>query len=358
MTTERKTLLIALICTAALTSGCEKEQIEQAPVVRPIKIVTIGEAGAAAAREFPGSIRANQHADMGFEVAGRIILRLVNEGQRVKKGDELARLDDRDFQARLDQSTARLRKSEADLERSESIYAQNPGAVSKGQIDTERKAVEVSEAEVRVAEKAVEDTVLRAPFDGIVARRLVEDFQNVQAKEPVLVIQDISLLQIEISIPERDVTAGKITHSVEEITQRTNPRVQVSSLPGREFPARVSEIATTADPVTRTFQIRLVFEPPDDVSILPGMTSRVTINPLEDDLVQLPSHAAFADDGGAAQVWVVDPATMKVSRKAVQLGELTGSDVQILDGLAQGELVAVSGVSQLRDGMQVRRVGN
>ena len=317
--------------------------------------MTVGEAEAAAAREFPGSIRANQHADMGFEVAGRIILRLVNEGQQVKKGDELARLDDRDYQARLDQATARLRKAEADLNRSERIYEQNPGAVSKGQIDTEQKAVEVVEAEVRVAEKAVEDTVLRAPFDGIVARRLVEDFQNVQAKEPVLVVQDISLLQIVISIPERDVSTGKTARDIDEITRRAQPRVQVSSLPGREFPARVSEIATMADPITRTFQIRLVFEPPDDVSILPGMTARVIANPIEEDVVRLPSHAALSDDSGAAQVWVVDPTSMTVSRRAVQLGELTGSDVQILDGLARGDLVAVSGVSHLRDGMQVRR---
>jgi RND family efflux transporter MFP subunit len=355
MITERKTLLTALICAVALTPGCEKEPVEQPPVVRPIKTVTVGEAEAAAAREFPGSIRANQHADMGFEVAGRIILRLVNEGQQVKKGDELARLDDRDYQARLDQATARLRKVEADLNRSERIYEQNPGAVSKGQIDTEQKAVEVVEAEVRVAEKAVEDTVLRAPFDGIVARRLVEDFQNVQAKEPVFVVQDISLLQIVISIPERDIATAKTARDIDEITRRAQPRVQVSSLPGREFPARVSEIATTADPITRTFQLRLVFEPPDDVAILPGMTARVVANPIGEDVVRLPSHAALSDDSGAAQVWVLDPTSMTVSRRAVQLGELTGSDVQILDGLARGDLVAVSGISHLRDGMQVRR---
>lgn len=358
MTTERKTLLTSLICAIVITSGCEKEQVEQAPVVRPIKIVAVGEAEAAAVREYPGSIRANQHADMGFEVAGRIILRLVNEGDRVKKGDELARLDDRDYQARLDQAVASLRKAEADLERSLRIYEQNPGAVSKGQIDTEQKAVEVVEAEVRVAEKAVEDTVLRAPFDGIVARRLVEDFENVQAKEPVLVVQDISSLQIMISVPERDVSTGKTARDADEITRRAQPRVQVSSLPGREFPARVSEIATSADPVTRTFQIRLTFDPPDDVSILPGMTARVLANPIEDDVVRLPSHAAFADDSGAAQVWVVDPASMKVSRRAVQLGELTGNEVEVLDGLAEGDLVAVSGISQLRDGLQVRRYGN
>ena len=85
------------------------------------------------------------------------------------------------------------------------------------------------------------------------------------------------------------------------------------------------------------------------------MTARVIANPIGEDVVRLPSHAALSDDSGAAQVWVLDPTSMTVSRRAVQLGELTGSDVQILDGLASGDLVAVSGISHLRDGMQVRR---
>lgn len=316
--------------------------------------MTVGEATAATAREFPGTIRATQHADMGFEVSGRIIERLVNEGQRVKKGDELAHLDDRDYQAQLDKATARLREAQSELNRSERIYEQNPGAISTQKIDTDRKSVEVAEAEVRIAQKAVEDTVLRAPFDGLVARRLVEDFQNVQAKEPVMILQDISELKIEISVPERDMTAGA-ARSIEEITKRAQPRVEISSIPGRSFAARVSELATTADTVTRTFQVRLVFEPPDDVSILPGMTARVIAQPLTDDVIRLPSHAAFADESGAAQVWIVDPSTMKVQRRPVQLGELTGSDVEITDGLLKGDQVAVSGVSQLRDGVQVRR---
>ncbi len=339
-----------------LISGCEQEPVEQAPVVRPIKIMTVGEAGAAADREFPGTIKATQHAELSFEVSGLIIERLVKEGQRVKKGDELARLDDRNYQAELDKVAARLREARSELDRSQRIYEQNPGAISTQKIDTDRKSVEVAEAEIRIAEKAVEDTVLRAPFDGTVARRLVEDFQNVLAKEPVMILQDISLLEIEISVPERDMTRGATTRTVEQITEKAQPRVEVSSLPGRSYPARVSEVATTADPVTRTFQIRLVFEPPeDDTAILPGMTARVLANPLTEDVMRLPSHAAFADESGAAQVWLVDPSTMTVARRPVQLGELTGGDVEILEGLAEGDQVAISGVSQLRDGMQVRR---
>ena len=133
------------------------------------------------------------------------------------------------------------------------------------------------------------------------------------------------------------------------------PQVQISSLPGRSFPARVKEFATSADPVTRTFQVRLIFEPPDDVTILPGMTARATVKRVREDKFRLPSHATFADADGNPNIWLLDPEAMKVRRAPVKLGELSGNDVEILEGLAADDQVVVSGVSQLRDGMQVRR---
>jgi RND family efflux transporter MFP subunit len=339
-----------------LVSACKQEPAEQAPVVRPVKIVTIGEAAADLIRELPGTVRAVQHADMGFEVAGRITEFLVKEGQRVKQGEVLARLDDRDYQASLDQAKAAHRKAQADLQRSQRIYQEDPGAISTSKIDADRKAVDVAEADLRKAAKAVEDTVLRAPFDGVAARRLVEDYQNVQAKEPVLVFQDISLLEIEVGVPERDFARGNIDKTREELTQRTRPQVEISSLPGRMFPARVKELATSADPVTRTFQVRLSFEPPEDASILPGMTARVVYyTAAGEGGKRLPSHATFADADNQPHVWLVDKATMKVRATPVKLGVLTGDQVQIEEGLSPGDQVAVTGVAQLREGMQVRR---
>ncbi len=351
----RACVLFASLCTLALMSGCGQESVEQAPVVRPVKIMTIGDAAAAGTRELPGTVRAVQHADMGFEVSGRIIEFRVKEGQRVKQGEVLARLDDRDYQASFDQAKASYRKARSDLQRSERIYKEDPGAISTSKIDADRKAVEVAEASLRKAEKAVEDTTLRAPFDGLAARRLVEDFQNVQAKEPVVVLQDISVLEIEVSVPERDFARGNIDRSVEEVTQRAKPRVELSSLPGRSFPARVKEFATRADPVTRTFQVRLSFDPPDDVSILPGMTARVTVISQGEGGTLLPSHATFADANKRPHVWLIDKQTMKARAAPVELGQLTGDAVQIVGGLSPGDQVAVSGVAQLREGMQVRR---
>jgi RND family efflux transporter MFP subunit len=351
----RRILLATAMLLLALAGGCGKPPPEEEQVVRPVKIFTVGELKAARVRDYPGTVRAAQNADMAFEVPGRITEFLVKEGQRVEKGDVLARLDSRDYDAELDKQNAILRKAKADLQRSTNILREDPGAISRDQIDRDQRAVGVARASVAQAQKAVEDTVLVAPFAGVMARKLVEDFQNVQAKEPVLVLQDLTHLEIEVSVPERDMVGGQAGMSQEELTRLVNPRVRVSAIPDREFPARIKEIATTADPVTRTFQVKLIFEPPDDVTILPGMTARVIASPSKAGATLIPANAPRAEADGKPYVWLLDPDTMTVSRRPVELGNLTGGNVEVVSGLKEGDQIAISGVRVLEEGMQVRR---
>jgi RND family efflux transporter MFP subunit len=201
----------------------------------------------------------------------------------------------------------------------------------------------------------MDDTVLRAPFAGVMARKLVEDFQTVREKEVVLILQDTSMLEIKVAIPERDVAASADTRRTEDMTARVQPEVVVSSLPDTVFPARVTEFATTADPETRTFEATLRFDP-QGARVFPGMTAKVIATPSRlSGLTWIPAHAAIANDDGQPFVWLVAPGTMTVRRAQVTLGELAGSNVQILSGLANGDQIAISGVHQLREGMEVRR---
>lgn len=349
---------LATICgltLGLLTAGCKEQQVEQEPVVRPIKIGTIGSLDAASVREYPGTIRAFQNAEMGFEVQGLITEFLVREGDLVGRGKVLARLDDRDYQAGLRSARAVLRKAQADLTRSLNIFEQDSGAISLRTIDTHRRAVDVADAKLAVARKALEDTRLRAPFSGRMARKLVEDFANVAAKQPVLILQDTSTLEVEINVPERDVVHGRTNRSDAELTKRAKPQVIVSALADRSFPAQVKEFATTADPVTRTFAVKLTFDNPEDVNILPGMTARVRVV-IDPKLAwSVPVMAAQADENGKSYVWKVDASNMTVSRTPVELGELFGDRVRIRSGVEEGDMLAVSGVTQLREGMKVRK---
>jgi RND family efflux transporter MFP subunit len=130
--------------------------------------------------------------------------------------------------------------------------------------------------------------------------------------------------------------------------------VIVSALPEREFPARIREYATVADPITRTFAVKLNFDNPEDANILPGMTARVRIIIDPQSAWSVPVTAAQADESGQAYVWQVDPEAMTVSRKPVELGPLTGDRVLLSSGVSEGDLVAISGVTALREDMRVR----
>lgn len=328
-------------------------------MVRPIKMFTIGETGRRGVREYPGTISAAQQADLAFEVPGQMIEFPVNEGDRVEKGAVLGRLDARDYQARLDSAAAVLRKAKADYGRTTNLYKEDPGAIALTRLDSDKRGVEVAEAQYKEAEKAYEDTILRAPFDGVVALKLVDDFANVKAKEPILILQDTSHLEMVVNVPERDFVGGRQSgDNAETLTERLQPQVVLSSLPNRRFPARFKEIATTADPVTRTFAVTLRFDNPKDLTVLPGMTAKVIVQGAGSagGAVLIPAQAVTAGADEKPFVWIVRPDSMTVERRTVELGELRGDDVEVLSGLVNGDVVAMSGVALLHDGMKVRRL--
>ena len=343
-----------LALAGVLALACGEEPPPPEPVVRPIKIVEIGSAESGRTLELPGEIQAAQRADLGFEVPGRIIELGVIEGQDVEKGTLLGRLDPRDYQAKLDSANAKLRQTKADYERRKELYRRD--VISKSQLEVRQRTYEVSLAEAAEAQKAVEDTKLVAPFDGTVARKLKQERENVQAKEPVIRFQNDSELEVVVAVPERAMVGARNRSSADEVTSRANPRVEVSSLPGRRFPARVTEFATVADPVTRTFAVTVAFDPPDDANVMAGMTARVIVDRPDAEGYTLPVTAVLGGPDKQAFVWVVDPDSMAVRVQEVELGDLTGSDVVIKSGLERGQLVAVSGVRKLRPGMVVRRL--
>ncbi len=343
---------------SALILGCGEEPVSTDPVARPVKILVIEENTAGLTLEYPGKISPNQESYMAFEVPGRIISFPVNEGQRVKKGAILARLDPRDYQATYDAEIARVRQASAEYERYAALYeAQN---TSLSELQIKQRSFEVRKANVRQAQKALQDTRLIAPFSGKIGKKLLKDFQNVQAKEPVLILQDNSTLEILINIPERDLTGAVPGFTAAQVNSQLKAMFSLSSIPGQIYPARIKEFATTADPETRTFEITLAFEPPGDVTLLPGMTTKVMLqsrnNNNETQAVRIPSNAVVSDDTGESSVWLIDPTSMHILRAPVRLGEFSQSMVEVHHGLSSGDWVAISGVHQLREGMTVRRL--
>jgi multidrug efflux system membrane fusion protein len=338
--------------------ACGSEEAPAPEVIRPIKVLEIQGTGPGEIREYPGTVKAAQTAEMAFEVPGKIIEFVYKEGQEVEEGAVLARLDPRDYEAQFDAVKADYENSRVNFERAQKLYEE--GALAALERDRRRTRMMETDAKLRTATKALEDTELRAPFAGIMARKRVEDYENVLAKQTVLVLTDDSHLELKLDVPERDL-AGEIQGGrvdIDAVTERTRPEVVVTSIPDRRFPARFSEIASTADPETRTFEVTVIFERVAGISILPGMTAKLIVHAANDRGaargIRIPASATAADENGKAFVWRIEKPANTVKKHPVTLGELVGRDVLVTDGLEDGVVIAISGVSQLREGMTIR----
>lgn len=348
---------LCLSCT--LLSACDKAPVEKADIVRPVRIVTISGLGAGDTLSYPGEIQGVQNAELAFEVSGRMVEMPVREGIDVVQGQVLVKLDPADFQASLDAAEARFRQSKDTFDRFSEVFEK--GAISRQELDLRQRQFEIEQAQLSSARKALADTELKAPFAGRIGRTYVDNFNNVQAKQPILLLQDVTQLEIVVNVPEQDWLRAKPGISLAQRSATVQPRVSLSSFPGRSYPAMISEVAASADPITRTFEARSRFDPPDDISILPGMSATITIN-MPNEMktnsigIVIPANAVGADDVGNSFVWKVDAAGMTVSRANVALGQLSGAEVEVLDGLESGDRIAVSGVQNLHEGMQVREL--
>lgn len=348
-------LLGALILFLGLVSSCGQEAaVEEKEFIRPVKFLTVGYNKAGISAKYPGKIKAAQEVDMAFEIPGRIIEFPVNEGQRVAKGTLLARLDPRDFQTILASATADLNAARADFERSRELYENN--TISRRDLDVARRNFEVAQANTQSAKKTVEDTRLVAPFSGLIAKKIADNFQNIQAKQPILVIHDDASLEMLVDIPEQDYAQVRKGTTLSQLTQALKPEISVSSLPGQIFKATFKETATMADPLTRTFEITFGFVPPKEKTILPGMTARLKLSGTMDtqEVPMIPAKAVFSDEAKNGMVWLIDPDTHIVKLQPVEVGEMSDTSVFILKGLKTGDIIAVSGVHQLRNDMAVR----
>ncbi len=333
-------------------SGCRaKEAVERAPVVRAVKVVTVGDGSSAQSRSFPGRVEASDQVNLSFRVDGPLSEFPVREGDFVGKGQLVARIDPRDYRIQLDAARAEVERTDADFRRYSALYEKD--AVSKAQLDQALAARDVARAMAENAEAALGDTSLKAPFSARVAETFVENFQDVEAKEPILSLVNVRQVEIVIDVPEN------LVARFEEIQRESRFAARFDATPGQEFETRVSEIASQADPKTQSFRVTFVLPQPEGVNVLPGMTATVVRYPPlgEDVVIAVPAIAIFAIETGSTHVWVVDRTTGAVERRQVRTGDLSGTDsIVVLEGLAPGEDIAVSAVSRLREGMTVRPI--
>jgi RND family efflux transporter MFP subunit len=403
---------------ALLATGCSSNDPTAPEVVRPVKTMVVAAGGESHGRTFPGKVEASRKVELAFQVPGLLVKFPVKEGQKVARGELIGRLRQDEFKARLkaltgqlDQARAALRalqsgerpeerlrleanlraaeaklaNARAELNRNERLLQSR--AISREQYDLSLTAfrvaqeeqqaarqmleqgtvardedIEAKEAAVRGLEARVveaniqlEDCTLNAPYDGVIARRFVEENQNVRAKEPVVQFQDVDEILVAVEVPETVMAADLRAADIVQIL------AEFSGAPGLQFPVHIKEVAQAADPTTQTFTVRAAMKAPQGVNLLPGMTATVALTyrraRILGDRILVPISAVFKDPTGEQVVWVVGPG-QTVARRVVKLGEAAGGQVEVVDGLQTGDRIAVAGVTFLRDGMKVRDLGD
>lgn len=304
-------------------------------------------------REFPGKVRARQRVELAFSVAGALTALDAAEGRIVRQGEVVARLDDRDYKNALDAAESSYVDAKLNFERTGELRKQK--VVAEAEYDSAKATYEAAAAERRIRAKAFEDTVLRAPFDGAVASRYVENHEHVQAKQAIVSLQNLSSLEVVIQVPERLVARGG-RESLKGL------KVRLDADETRWFDAAVREFSSQADSVTRTYEFVLDIAPPADLQVLPGMTATVRAGVKSGDggearpagATLVPAEAVFAGPDGKFYVWLIEDGGTHPKKLAVETGSPRNAGIEILSGLKPGQRVAVAGVNTLREEMLVR----
>ena len=343
---------IALLLLAA-ACGSDKPMAD-AP--RPVLTQTIIP-GATATREvYSGEIRARHETELGFRVAGKLVARNADAGARVKRGQVLARLDPEDARLASQAAAAQANAAEgdfalakSDLDRHADLLAKK--FISQSAFDAKQNAynaakarVEQSRSQAAISANQEGYTTLVADADGVVVSVSAEPGQVVAAGQPVLRLAHSGEKEVVVNAPESQLARFKVGQPV---------LISVWADATNVFMGRVREIAGGADPVTRTYTVRITAANPPEQAQL-GMSANVVLNSGEDPTLVLLPLSALARDGANAAVWIVDPATSKVKLRSVVLGQFREDGVTITAGLHPGDVVVTAGVHKLRPDQVVR----
>lgn len=356
----RKALAVILLAGVAAVSatGCRKPE---PPVVETPRVATFRLAvpGEPPFRRFPGEVAPSRVSTMSFRVPGQITGFPAERGRFFREGELLAQLDQTDFVAAVDAAVARFNTARDEYARRQVLEERR--AISRRELEQAREAAQVTEAALRTARQALTNTVLRAPFDGQVAETLVENFDTVQPTQPVLVFHDVRTLEVDIHVPETDMTLAGQAPTAAGMGERLEARVEFATRPGEQFPLEVVSFAAQARASTRTFRLRFRFTPPPDKNVLPGMTCTVLVR-RRADLTAVRDHfevplAAVATADAQAWVWRVEGTPPKARRVPVTQESFTRDLVRVrAPGLKAGDELVGAGGRFLADGDTVERV--
>lgn len=374
--------MIALSAFSLLTVSCSKQKQERENVIK-VKTIEASSTSFYGAESYSGTIEENGGVSLSFPVGGTVKQINVSEGQAVSAGQLIAVLDATTLgnlvsassatvgqaQAAVGQARAGLSQAEKSAAQAQDAYnrmkqlhdngslpeikwvevqtqyrqAQDAVNAVKQQVKQAEAAVQSAKAQQNISLKNLHDTRLYAPSAGYISKKLTEVGQNVAPGQPVAMLVNIRQVKIKINVPEDDIAKIHVGQAF---------RFTVSSLAGQTFTARVTEKGVSADPITRSYEVKAVADNPNR-QLLPGMICDVYVQASSNtSAITLPANIIQIDIDNRPFVWTV---VNGVARKtAVTLGESVGDNIQIVGGLSSKDKVIIEGQQKVSNGMKVK----
>ncbi|MFQ5605266.1 MAG: efflux RND transporter periplasmic adaptor subunit [bacterium] len=289
------------------------------------------------------TIEAERQVDVLAKVAGQVVKLPAEEGDKVKKGDLLAQLDEAELKINFIQAKVRMDTDKATLERAKNMLAKK--LVAEENYESTRLQYESTKASYEAARLQLEYTSVRAPFDGVVTARNVELGQRVNVNQPLFTIADFSPLRAKIYVPEKD---------MHRIIVGQRAKITIESEADLDFPGVVRMISPVVDPTSGTAKVTIDIEN-DRGKLKPGMFASVYITTETHHNALLIPKKALILESDLDQVYIYQNGS--AHKVTLQVGFTSGDDIEVLSGLQDGDLVVTAGQEGLREGLPIRIPG-
>ncbi len=332
--------IITFTTLVLLLIGCsEKKETVKEVAIPKVTVKKIESTAENESLTYSGTIEADNTVSLDFSVPGRISKVDVQEGQKVRKGQLLASIDQTTYKNAFDIANAGLEQANDNFKRLSSLYQK--GSLPERDFIAVKVAVAQANANKNLAAKNLADTKLYAPFSGIITAKMTEMGATAAPGVPAFTVMKTDKVYAKASIAESEISKLKMG---------TDAKVEIASL-NETFNGKVAIINPSADALTRTFNVKVRLDNTDD-KLLPGMISKIKINTGNKvNVITVPSESVVRDANNILYVFVVKE--NKAIRTRVSLGSFKGNEVIVTNGLSIGDSVVIAGNKNLKDGQTV-----
>ena len=335
-------LSLLFLLSALAFAACSQKSPDEQPHIETVNATPVTAVETNRTLSVSGSIHPETKVTVGFLVAGKIQEVAVRVGDPVEKGQFMARLDPTDYKSGLQIAEAKYTEIQSEYDRLTRLHKK--GSITPSDYSKIVAGRAQAEANYRIYKKKVADTVLTSPISGVISRKRVEAGEIVDQGNPCFTVVNISTVEARMAVPESEINLVSLGQKA---------RVTISALAAATFDGTVTQVSPTADPLTRTFTVKIMISNPGTI-IRPGMIALAKID-IEQKVKALtvPGAAVSRDPDNLLHVFVVDPQSNTVSRRRVTLSSTAGDEVVVETGLSIEDLVVTAGQEKLSDGMTV-----